>query len=101
MPYIQYQSSSNALPYAWIPGKNAIYQTQVNSGTFNRAILGIAPKLNLFGNRLSLSGTFLVAHENKSRLYSRTLYPYSGSLQAYLYVGIFPSSQATGHIQNT
>lgn len=89
MPYIQYQSSSNALPYAWIPGKNAIYQTQVNSGTFNRAILGIAPKLNLFGGKLSLSGTFLVARENKSRLYSRTLHPYSGSLQAYLYVGNF------------
>ena len=89
MPYIQYQSSSNALPYAWIPGKNAIYQTQVNSGTFNRAILGIAPKLNLLGGKLSFSGTFLVARENKSRLYSRTLHPYSGSLQAYLYVGNF------------
>lgn len=89
MPYIQYQSSSNALPYAWIPDKNAIYQTQVNSGTFNRAILGIAPKLNLLGGKLSFSGTFLVARENKSRLYGRTLHPYSGSLQAYLYVGNF------------
>ena len=89
MPYIQYQSSSNALPYAWIPGKSAIYQTQVNSGTYNRAILGIAPKLNLLGGKLSFSGTFLVARENKSRLYSRTLHPYSGSLQAYLYVGNF------------
>ncbi len=89
MPYVQYTSYNNVTPYAWLPGKNAIYQTQVNSGTFTQAIFGIAPKLNLLDNKLSLSGIFFVSRENKSQLYSRTLHPCSGRLSAYLYVGNF------------